>query len=132
MKKNLRLLILLLLAYIQTNAQQTIQEKLGYTKDAKLLILHADDLGVSHSEDSASIYLLEKGLISSGSIQVPCPWFSEIAAYAVAHPNTDLGIHLTLTSEWKYYKWDGVSGKDKTASLLNSNGFFMVTWTALA
>ena len=124
MKNKSRLLVLLLLVSIQTTAQQTIQERLGYPKNTKLLILHADDLGVSHSEDAASINLLEKGLISSGSIQVPCPWFSEIATYAVAHPNADLGIHLTLTSEWKHYKWDGIAGKDKTASLLNSSGFF--------
>ena len=116
--------IFLLISCLQVNAQQTIQEKLGYAKDAKLLILHADDLGLSHAEDSASIYLLEHGDVSSGSIQVPCPWFSEIAAYAVKHPDADLGIHLTLTSEWKYYKWGSVAGKDKTQSLLNNNGFF--------
>ncbi len=118
------LFIFLTLGCLQTIAQQTIQERLGYSKDAKLLILHADDLGVSHSEDSASIYLLEKGFVSSGSIQVPCPWFSEIAAYASKHPAADLGIHLTLTSEWQYYKWDPVSGKDRTPSLVNNNGFF--------
>jgi len=55
---------------------------------------------------------------------VPCPWFSEIAAYASKHPGTDLGIHLTLTSEWKYYKWDAVAGTDQTRSLLNNKGFF--------
>ena len=105
-------------------AQQTIQERLGYSKDAKLLILHADDLGVAHAEDSASIYALENGYVSSGSIMVPCPWLSEIANYAATHPNADLGIHLTLTSEWKYYKWGPVSVKDKTSSLVNSRGYF--------
>jgi predicted glycoside hydrolase/deacetylase ChbG (UPF0249 family) len=117
-------LLILLLPCLHTIAQQTIQERLGYSKDAKLLILHADDLGVSHAEDSASIGLLEKGDVSSGSIQVPCPWFSEIAAYAANHPNADLGIHLTLTSEWQYYKWSPVAGKDKTTSLVNSKGYF--------
>src|SRR5438552_18759999 len=105
-------------------AQQTIQERLGYSKDAKLLILHADDLGVAHAEDSASIYALENHYVSSGSIMVPCPWLSEIANYAATHPNADLGIHLTLTSEWKYYKWGPVSAKDKTSSLVNSRGYF--------
>jgi predicted glycoside hydrolase/deacetylase ChbG (UPF0249 family) len=105
-------------------AQQTIQEKLGYPKNTKLLILHADDLGVAHAEDSASMYALEKGAVSSGSIMVPCPWFSEIADYAAKHPDVDLGIHLTLTSEWKYYKWGPVSGKDKVSSLVNNKGFF--------
>ena len=114
---------MLLFICINATAQQTIQERLGYSKATKLLIIHTDDLGVSHSEDSASIILLEKGYASSGSIMVPCPWLSEIAAYAANHPDADLGIHLTLTSEWKYYKWDAVSGKDKIPGLLNSKGF---------
>jgi len=124
MKKYFSVIAIILLISFQSTAQKTIQERLGYAKDAKLLILHADDLGVSHSEDSASISLLEKGDVSSGSIQVPCPWFSEIATYAVAHPNADLGIHLTLTCEWKYYKWSSIAGNDKTSSLLNKQGFF--------
>ncbi|MEP6465696.1 MAG: polysaccharide deacetylase family protein [Parafilimonas sp.] len=124
MKFKTFLFCIILFGCLHANAQQTIQERLGYAKDAKLLILHADDLGSSHAEDSASIYLLEHGDVSSGSIQVTCPWFSEIADYAVQHPDADLGIHLTLTSEWKYYKWGSVAGRDKTQSLLNNNGFF--------
>jgi predicted glycoside hydrolase/deacetylase ChbG (UPF0249 family) len=124
MKKYFFAIAITLFISFQSTAQKTIQERLGYSKDAKLLILHADDLGVSHSEDSASISLLEKGDVSSGSIQVPCPWFSEIASYAATHPNADLGIHLTLTSEWKYYKWSSIAGNDKTQSLLNNKGFF--------
>jgi chitin disaccharide deacetylase len=118
------LLFVIVLICLQSSAQKTIQERLDYSKDAKLLILHADDLGVSHSEDSATIYLLEHGYVSSGSMQVPCPWFSEIVTYADSHPNADIGIHLTLTSEWQYYKWPSVAGRDKTSSLLNSNGYF--------
>lgn len=123
--KNIFLLpVFLLLICKSSFSQQTIQEKLGYSKDAKLLILHADDLGVSHSEDSASIDALQKGDVNSGSIMVPCPWFSEIADYSSKHPNADIGVHLTLTSEWKYYKWGPVASKDKVSSLLNSNGYF--------
>lgn len=99
----------------------TVQEKLGYSKDTKLLIIHADDLGVSHSENTASINAMEKGSVSSASIMVPTPWFSEIAAYGVAHPKADLGLHLTLTSEWKYYKWSSLS--DETPGLNNKEGF---------
>jgi len=100
----------------------TIQEKLGYSKDTKLLIIHADDLGVAHSENEATISAMQKGTVSSASIMVPTPWFSEIAAYSVAHRYADFGLHLTLTSEWKYYKWGPLS--DKVPGLCNKEGFF--------
>src|SRR5258708_2253883 len=80
-------------------AQKTLQEKLGYPKDTKLLILHGDDLGMSHSVNAATIYGMERGSANSASIMVPTPWFPEIAAYARAHPTADLGLHLTFTSE---------------------------------
>jgi len=103
---------------------KSIQEKLGYPKNAKLLIIHADDLGVSHSENRASIKAMEKGCVSSASIMVPCPWFPEIAAYAQSKPNADLGLHLTITSEWKNYKWGPVTPHAQVPGLVNKNGFF--------
>ena len=102
---------------------KSIQEKLGYPKDARLVIIHADDLGVSHSENAASIAAMEKGCVSSASIMVPCPWMPEIAAYAQSHPTADFGLHITLTSEWKYYKWGPVTAKEKVPGLVNKNGF---------
>lgn len=104
-------------------SQRTIQEQLGYSKDAKLLIIHADDLGVAHSVNEASKQVMENGMVSSASIMVPCPWFSEIADYARSHPKADLGLHLTLTSEWKYYKWGPLAGKSEVPGLVNKNGF---------
>lgn len=109
---------------ITTIAQQTLQERLGYPKTAKLLIVHADDLGVAHSEDNASFNALEKGSVSSASIMVPCPWFSEVAAYATAHPKADLGLHLTLTAEWNYFKWGPVADKQNVPGLVSKNGYF--------
>lgn len=100
------------------------QELLGYPGDAKLLIIHADDLGVSHSENIASISALEQGPVNSASIMVPCPWFPEIAAYAKAHKKMDFGLHLTLTSEWNYYKWGPVSSRDSVPTLVNKWGYF--------
>jgi len=119
------LFFILLVVFLQSTSARaqsiTIQEKLGYSKDTKLLIIHADDLGVAHSENEATISAMQKGVVSSASIMVPTPWFSEIAAYTVTHRNADFGLHLTLTSEWKYYKWGTLS--DKVPGLRNKEGF---------
>jgi predicted glycoside hydrolase/deacetylase ChbG (UPF0249 family) len=103
---------------------RTVAERLGYPANAKLLILHGDDLGVAHSVDAASLDALDRGAITSASIMMPTPWVTEVAAYARAHPNADLGLHLTLTSEWETYRWGSVEAKDKVQSLLDSTGTF--------
>lgn len=125
MRTSLLLPCFLLFFYLPLKAQHTpIAERLGYPADTKLLILHADDLGVAHSENAASISALEKGPLNSASIMVPCSWFPEIAAYARAHKDTDFGLHMTLTSEWKNYKWGPVTSKDSVSTLINGNGYF--------
>ena len=133
MKLNYTLVFLLFCFTGASWAQQkNIAERLGYSADAKLLIIHADDLGVTHSENMASIKALEESPVNSASIMVPCPWFPEIAAYARKNKSADLGLHLTLNSEWKYYKWGPVSALSEVPSLVNKNGYFYALVDSLA
>lgn len=119
------LLTFLVFGFQSVEAQATnVAERLGYTKDDKLLIIHADDLGVSHSENMASIKAMEEGCVNSASIMVPCPWFPEIAAYAKDHSEMDFGLHLTVTSEWKYYKWGPSYWSHIMATFRNEQGYF--------
>ena len=103
--------------------QQSLNAKLGYPEDAKLLIIHGDDLGVAHSKNEASILAMKVGMVNSASIMMPCPWVEEVAVFAREHPEADLGLHLTLTNEWYRYNWGPIASKDKVKSLLNENGF---------
>ena len=101
-----------------------LQVRLGYPASARLLIIHADDFGMSHSVNRAITQALENGWVTSASVMVPCPWFPEVASWAHAHPSADLGIHLVLDSEWTGFRWGPVAPVDKVSTLLDPQGYF--------
>jgi hypothetical protein len=128
----------LLLALAQACAAQAgvdvkpLAARLGYPAGAKLLIVHADDLGAAHSVNAATFEALATGLVNSASVMVPCPWLPEAAEYARSHPDADLGLHLTLTSEWKTYRWGGVLGRERAPTLYDRDGYLYMTEDAAA
>ncbi|MGC1389728.1 MAG: polysaccharide deacetylase family protein [Bacteroidales bacterium] len=125
MKKLLTLIAgLLITLSIYSQGNKNLAELLGYPGDSKLLIIHADDMGLSHSVNTACIRAFDNKGITSGSIMIPCPWAPEIEAYAKDHPGMDVGIHLTLTAEWDLYKWGGINSSDQISSLLDKNNYF--------
>ena len=107
---------------------QSVVERLGYPAGTKLIIIHADDLGETHAVNAAATQALERGAVNSASMMVPCPWFPEIADFAKSHPDADLGLHLTLTSERVYYRWGPVAPGDQVPTLIDENGYLRHDW----
>ena len=108
----------------KTNYQnyEGLVKKLGYSKNDKLLIIHADDIGLSNSVNKASFEALKNGYVNSGSIMMPCDYISDVGEFAIENPDIDFGLHLTVTSEWRDYKWNGVLQSNDTPSLINKKG----------
>ncbi|MBN1479482.1 polysaccharide deacetylase family protein [candidate division KSB1 bacterium] len=102
---------------------KTWAERLGYPAGKKVIILHADDSGLCAEANAAMIAYMEKGQIQSSSVMMPCPYADSIMAWYEAHPAKDIGLHLTLTSEWKTYRWPPLAGVDNVPTLVDPEGF---------
>ena len=107
--------------HAQTN-DSTYAEKLSYPKGAKVLIIHVDDAGMSHDSNEGVIEAITKGAANSTSVMMPCSWVPEFVHFLKQHPEVDAGLHLTLTSEWKDYRWGPLAGKTLTPGLVDTEG----------
>lgn len=96
---------------------------LGLDGVSRAVILHVDDVGMCHGANTAYIELYRAGLVTTGSVMVPCPWFPEIAGAAHADRSLDLGVHLTLTSEWDHYRWRAISTATPASGLVDDDGY---------
>lgn len=122
-------LTVLLLNISTAQTETSFAEKLGYPKNAKIIILHIDDMGMSYDSNIGGIEAMTKGVANSCSVMMPCPWVPGFVHDLKKYPAIDAGLHLTLTSEWKDYRWGPLSGKPKTPGLTDPEG---AMWRSVA
>jgi predicted glycoside hydrolase/deacetylase ChbG (UPF0249 family) len=103
---------------------------LGFAETDRVAIVHADDIGMCQASVAAFAELADAGLVTSGAVMMPCGWAPAAAAWARAHPAADIGVHLTLTSEWDAYRWGPLSTRDPASGLLDAEGYFPRTTAA--
>ena len=97
---------------------------LGYPVDARLLIINADDFGMCHAVNEAIFRALEKGVLRSTTLMVPCPWALHAMHFLADHPEIPFGVHLTVISEWIHYRWRPLTCREKVPSLVDKAGCF--------
>ncbi len=105
-----------------TNAPANWAERLGYPAGKKVIMLHADDAGMCEEANIATKDILLAGHIQSAAAMPPCPYFEDMIDWAKEHPDIDVGLHLTLTSEWKTYRWPSVSPVEEVPGLIDDEG----------
>jgi len=101
-------------------------KRLGFSAGDRVVIFHADDIGMNYGSVAAYADLIEAGMLSSAATMVPCPWFPAAAAFCrdrQADDRIDMGVHLTLTSEWESYRWGPISTGDPASGLLDDEGY---------
>ena len=94
-------------------------EKLGWPVGKKVIILHADDIGMCPEANIAAEKLMTSNFIQSSAVMIPCPNAKDFIDWAKDNSKMDVGLHLTLTSEWKKYRWGPVTEKSKVPGLLD-------------
>jgi len=100
---------------------------MGFADHDKVLITHIDDIGFCHAANAASFECLDLGAAVCGSILVNAPWFLEAAAICRDHPRYDVGVHLTLTSEYESYRWPAISSRESDTGLMDEQGYLWRT-----
>ena len=106
----------------QTNEEaDTWAEKLGWPAGKRVIMLHADDIGMCPEANTAAEKQLVDGVIQSAAVMIPCPNAEEFVTWAKNHPKIDIGLHLTLTSEWKTHRWGPVSSDKEVPGLLDED-----------
>ena len=114
---------LLVLASVEIAAAETWGQRMGFPADAKVLVLHANELGMCYETNAAGTKLLESGVVRSAGAMAPGPWFGDLAQWCKAHPDADVGLELTLNSEWDHYRWPPVAAGGLVPSLTDADGF---------
>jgi len=102
----------------------TLNQLLGYPPDAKLLLINFDDAAMCHAVNQALVPVFTAGMVQSCTVMVPSPWFMEFVNLKKNHPEIHCGVHLTVTSEWKHYRWGPVAGTDRVPTLVDDHGYF--------
>lgn len=91
------------------------------TAQTTRLLVRADDMGASRSINIAIITAYKNGIVRSAEVMVPGPWFEEAVKLANENPGLDIGVHITLTSEWANVKWRPLT---QAESITDENGYF--------
>jgi predicted glycoside hydrolase/deacetylase ChbG (UPF0249 family) len=90
----------------------------------RYLIMNCDDFGQSQAANKAIMHLLEEGKVSSATIMPPAPAFEEAAAWVRRKGIVNIGLHLTLTSEFAGFRWKSLTGQ---SSLHDESGYMHMT-----
>ena len=129
MKRMLMIPLLAFSSFLPRAQDSTYAERLGYPKGARVVVLHVDDVGMSLESNRGAISAMDEGVATSCSVMMPCPWVPGYFRYLKERPDTDAGLHLTLTSEWRDYRWGPLAGKSAVPGLVDPQG---AMWPSVA